>query len=171
MRAARFLSLYLVALTLGLAFAHMLELPGKLRLEGADWLTMQHNLYLGFGTVGAGVELLAVLTAWLAAVLVRARRPAVGWTLAAALLVSAGLAAWFLLVAPMNEAMAARTPATLPPDWATVRNRWEAGHAVHAALFALGFAALLASVLAETGRPAEPSGPARRHGRPLARRA
>jgi hypothetical protein len=28
----------LVALILGLAFAHVMELPGKLRLDGATWL-------------------------------------------------------------------------------------------------------------------------------------
>lgn len=69
--AVRFGSLYLVALTLGLAFAHVLELPGKLRLGGADWLTVQHNLYVGFGTAGAVVEVAAVLATWLAAYLVR----------------------------------------------------------------------------------------------------
>jgi hypothetical protein len=170
-RTARFASLYLVALTLGLAFAHVLEWPGKLRLGGTDWLTVQHNLYVGFGTAGAVVEVLAVLSTWLLVLLVRARRPAFGWTLAAALLVSAGLAAWFVLVAPMNAVLAQWTPASLPADWTTVRDRWEAGHAVHAALFGLGFAALLMGLLARARRPVYRSEAAGREGRPLAPRA
>ena len=46
LRAVRFLALLLTALTLGLAFCHVMELPGKLRLAGPDWLTVQHNLYI-----------------------------------------------------------------------------------------------------------------------------
>jgi hypothetical protein len=33
-----------VALTLGLAFAHMLEFPGKLQLGPRDWLMVQQHL-------------------------------------------------------------------------------------------------------------------------------
>jgi hypothetical protein len=38
-------------------------------------------------------------------------------------------------------ALSGWTPATLPADWTRFRDRWEFGHAVHAALFALGFGA------------------------------
>jgi hypothetical protein len=154
LKLVRFLSLLAVALTLGLTFAHVLEIPGKLRLSGADWLTVQHNLYVGFGTVGAAVEIAAIALAWLAAILVRDRRPAFAWTLAAALLATAGLVAWGLVVAPVNTALAAWTPETLPADWTAWRNRWELGHALHAGLFALAFGCLAAALLAETPRSA-----------------
>ena len=36
-----------VVLTLGLSFAHVLEVPGKLQLDGAQWLMVQHHLYVG----------------------------------------------------------------------------------------------------------------------------
>jgi hypothetical protein len=39
----------------GLAFARVPELPGKLRLSGPEWLTVQHNLYIGFGRFAAVV--------------------------------------------------------------------------------------------------------------------
>lgn len=78
---------------------------------------------------------------------------AFGWTLAGALLASAGLGVWFWLVAPMNAVLAAWTAASLPADWTSVRNSWEAGHAVHAMPFGLSFAALLAAALGETPRP------------------
>ena len=152
--ATRFLSLFLVALVLGLTFCHVMEIPGKLRLSGPEWLTVQHNLYVAFGpALGAWIEVVSILLTWAAAVLVRGRKPAFGWTLTGALCVSAGLAVWFLLVAPMNAVLNAWTPETLPVNWTKVRNRWEIGHAVHCGLFALGFGALLVGVLAET--PAE----------------
>ena len=46
------LSLIFVVLTLGLTFAHVLEITGKLRLDARDWLTVQQNLYVAFGPVG-----------------------------------------------------------------------------------------------------------------------
>ena len=149
LKLVRYLSLLLVALTLGLTFAHVLEIPGKLRLGGADWLTVQHNLYIAFGVVGAAIEVLGIVLTWLLVLMVRRRRPALWWTLAAAVCVSAGLADWFLLVAPMNAALSVWTPETLPADWTRYRDQWETGHAIHAALFALGFSALVVALLAE----------------------
>jgi hypothetical protein len=147
---ARFFSLLLVALTLGLTFSHVMEIPGKLRLDGAQWLAVQHNLYIAFGVVGAAIEVLSIVFTWLLVFLVRRRRPALFGTFAAAICVTAGLGVWFWLVSPMNTALSAWTPETLPPDWTRYRNQWEIGHAIHAALFGLGFCALVIALLAET---------------------
>jgi hypothetical protein len=49
---------------------------------------------------------------------------------------------WALVVSPMNGVLNGWTPASLPPAWTSVRNRWELGHAVQAALFAVGFVCL-----------------------------
>lgn len=149
LKTTRFLSLLLVALTLGLTFCHVMEIPGKLRLDGGQWLAVQHNLYVAFGRVGAVIEVASILLTWLLVFQVR-RRPAFYWTLAAAVAVTAGLADWFLMVAPMNAALSGWTPATLPADWTAYRNQWELGHAIHAALFGLGFSALVGALLAET---------------------
>lgn len=150
LKTARFLNLFLVALTLGLAFCHVLEIPGKLRLDGAAWLTVQHNLYVAFGVIGAAIEVLAILLTWVVLVLVRRRRPAFAWTLGAAVCVTAGLAVWAGVVAPVNTALNGWTPETLPADWTAYRNRWEIGHALHAALFGAGFSALVIALLGET---------------------
>ena len=150
LKIARFLSLFCVALTLGLAFCHVMEVAGKLRLGGAYWLTVQHNLYVAFGPpVGAGIEVAAVALTWLVALLVRHRRPAFAWTVAAGLCVTLGMVEWGLVMAPVNDALNAWTAATLPPDWTSYRNQWELGHALHAGLFALGFGALVIAILAE----------------------
>jgi hypothetical protein len=146
LKATRFLSLLLVALTLGMTFCHVMEIPGKLRLDGAAWLT---NLYIAFGAVGAVIELLSILLTWVVAMQVRQRRPAFAWTVAAGLCVTAGLLVWFTVVAPVNAALSGWTPETLPADWTRIRDRWEIGHAVHAALFGFGFGALVIALLAE----------------------
>jgi hypothetical protein len=52
------------ALILGLAFAHVMELPGKPRLNGPTWLTVQQNLYVGFGPLAAVAEPLGILLTW-----------------------------------------------------------------------------------------------------------
>ena len=151
LKIVRFPNLLLVALTLGLTFCHVMEIPGKLRLSAAAWLTVQHNLYVAFGpALGAWIEVGAILLTWVVALLVYQRRPAFGWTLASALCVSVGLAVWFLLVAPMNAALAGWTPETLPADWPRYRDQWEMGHAIHCILFALGFGGLVIALLAET---------------------
>jgi hypothetical protein len=151
LRLVRFLGLLATALTLGLAFCHVMEIPGKLRLSGAEWLAVQHNLYIAFGPpLGAGIEIAAIALAWLTVLLVRRRHPAFAWTLAAAFCVTAGLVAWGLVVAPVNTVLNGWTPTTLPPDWTAWRDRWELGHALHATLFALGFGCLVMALLAET---------------------
>jgi hypothetical protein len=142
--------LLLVALTLGMTFCHVMEIAGKLRLDGQTWLTVQHNLYVAFGTLGAVIEVLAILLTWVVTAQVRRRGPAFPWTIAAGICVTAGLAVWFAIVAPVNAALSTWTPATLPADWSSYRDRWEIGHAIHAALFALGFGALVVALLVET---------------------
>jgi hypothetical protein len=151
LRPLRFVNLLLVVLVFGLSWCHAMEMYGKLRLAGTEWLEVQHNLYVAFGVpVGATIEIAAILTSWWLWLRIRVRRPAAAWTLAAALCTTLGLAAWFWLVAPMNDIIAGWTPQTLPADWTAVRNRWEAGQALHALLFGLGFAALSVAILAET---------------------
>jgi hypothetical protein len=151
LKLLRFLNLLLVVLTFGLTWCHVVEIPGKLRLSGSQWLDVQHNLYVAFGPpFGAPIEVAAIVLTWWVLFLVRRRRPAAAWTLTAALCTTFGLVVWFWLVAPMNAVLGAWTAETLPADWISVRNQWEIGHAIHSALFGFGFVSLLAALLAET---------------------
>lgn len=43
LKVIRFFSLLLVTLTFGLTWCHVMEIPGKLRLDGAQWLTVQQG--------------------------------------------------------------------------------------------------------------------------------
>lgn len=105
--------------------------------------------YIAFGVVGAAIEVLSILLTWVVVFQVRKRRSAFYWTSGAAICVTAGLIVWALLVAPMNAALSGWTPETLPADWTGYRNQWETGHAIHAALFGLGFSALVIALMAE----------------------
>src|SRR5215831_6175436 len=104
MRLLRFLVLLGIVLVFGLAFAHVVELPGKLQLSGADWLMVQQHLYIGFGALASVVEPLTIVLAWVLVFLLRRRKERFAPELIGALCVSAGLVQWALVVAPVNEA-------------------------------------------------------------------
>jgi hypothetical protein len=156
LKVLRFASLFPVTLIFGLAFCHVMEVPGKLRLNGTDWLAVRRHFYVALGApIGASIEVLSILSAWALALAVRRRRPTFFyWTIIGAPCVTGGLAAWFALVAPMNAVLGARIPEALPAGWAAVRDHWERGHAVYAALLGLGFGTLVIASLFET--PNEP---------------
>jgi hypothetical protein len=149
LKTVRFINLFLVALTLGMSFCHALELPGKRGLDGADWLLVQHHLYVAFGVIGAVIEVTAIAATWIVLWQLPNWNLSRVLTLAAALCGSAALAIWFAYVDPVNAALRAWTPETLPGDWTRYRDRWEAGHAAGAVLFALAFSALVAALLSE----------------------
>ena len=77
----RLVTILVTALSMGMAFCHLLEMPAKMTYDGALWLTLLQTLYGAFGTIGAFIEVSAVLTAVVLVFLVRQRRPAFGWTL------------------------------------------------------------------------------------------
>lgn len=143
MRLLRFFLLLGIVLIFGLAFAHVAELPGKLRLDGADWLMVQHNLYIGFGPFAAVVEPLTIGLAWVLVFRLWRRRERIAPALAAASCVSIGLMVWALVVSPVNGTLNGWTAATLPLDWMAYRNHWEVGHAIHAMLFFAAFCLLV----------------------------
>lgn len=150
MKTWRFLSILLVALTLGMAFAHVLELGPKAGYPPSLYITLQNSLYYWFGTVGAIIDLGAVITTVILTVLVRHRRPALPLTAAAAACQIAALSVWFAFINPVNVAFREATSSLPPPDWMALRAQWEYAHAAGASLLAVAFLLLLASVLAET---------------------
>ena len=71
----RLLTLTLVALFMGLEFAHALELPAKMQYDGVLYVTIQNSLYQYFGAPnpGAFITVGAVLGAIALTVLGRKR--------------------------------------------------------------------------------------------------
>lgn len=149
----RFITILLVALTTGLAFAHVLEMPAKMLYDADTYLMLQRTLYAAWGPpqIGGMLEPAAVMATLLLCAAVRRRRRAfwLSATAAGALLLAFPVT-YFLLVEPVNEII--RTTGFIPANWVQLRMRWETGHAIRFALQFIALSLLLLSVLYETGK-------------------
>jgi hypothetical protein len=145
-KVTRFVGLLLGALNLGLAFAHLVEMPPKREMDGPNWLNTQ-RIYRGFGNV-ARVTMPATLLASLSTLaLVRRRGPTALLTALGAICTAATVAIWARFNEPVNRAVVAWEAEGLPPDWARQRDQWEYAHATSAVLHAVGLSAALIGAL------------------------
>jgi Domain of unknown function (DUF1772) len=157
----------LVATAMGLALAHALELPGKLRLSRETYLQVQPIYYPGFtigGAVGELGGMIAVLLLLLISPLARDGR---FWLMVGAFLALAAMhAVYWLLTHPVNnfwlkdfqlKATAAsffgagsrsRSDGSGTSEWTELRNQWEYSHVIRAILGVLSLALLTAAVVA-----------------------
>ena len=150
MRVSQFVTIMLVALLAGLAFAHVLERPAKMQYSGDLYVALQRALYVQWGppNVGAILELAAIVATGILAYLVRRQRRALWLTLVAAVvLLLAFPVVFFWLVAPANAAFRGGIGDPLPANWSTMRDRWELGHMLRFGLQLVGVGALVASVV------------------------
>lgn len=146
----RFLTLMSVALSMAMAFCHLLQLPPRMSFDAELWRNTQ-TMYQNFGPpIGALIEGAAVAFSVLLTIMVLRRRPAFQWTLLGALCMVASMGAWWFFINPVNQAMVNWTAATMPADWQWFRAQWEYTHAVRAVLQIVGFSSLLISTLVET---------------------
>jgi hypothetical protein len=140
----------LIAVSMATAFCHLLEMPAKLKMDGALWLNLLQTLYPpAFGVVGGGAEAGALVTAIVLVFLVRHRRPAFGWTVLTAFCMVAAHAAFWILVSPVNATLVPLTPDTLPSNWMQLRDQWEYTHAARAILQLVALGAAVFSTLVE----------------------
>jgi amino acid permease len=138
-----FLAIMLTAIAMGAALAHLFELPNKIDIGAADYLTVQRN-YDNWWIVGLSVPL-AFLS--VVALTIALRGTGTPFTLA--------LIAFFLLVgelvlfwgftAPVNRATENWT--MLPGNWEQLRAQWEYSHAARAFLYVLATGTLVMSLL------------------------
>jgi hypothetical protein len=164
LRVWRFITIILTAMTMALAFCHLMEMPARMTWDAELWMrvTAIGGLYRMFGSVGAFLEVGAVVAVILLSFLVRGRQRAFGWTLAGAACLVVSHLIWWLLVFPANNEFARWTLTSIPADWEKWRAQWEYTHAARAVLQLLGLGALVLSVLIETptegagGRPETP---------------
>jgi hypothetical protein len=150
MRVWQFITIMLVSLLTGLAFAHVLERPAKMAYSGDLYVTLQRTLYVQWGppNVGGLLEPAAIVATLVLAFLMRRQRRAFWFTLfAAAALVLAFPVVFFWLVAPANEAFRGAPGDTIPANWAEMRDSWELGHTLRFALQFLGLSALVGSLI------------------------
>lgn len=151
-RSLRFVTMLLVALVLGLSFAHVLELPAKMQYDAALYLSLQKTLYAQWGppNVGGFLEPAAILATLILSFLLRRRRPAVWLTLGVGVaLLLAFPVVFFVFVAPSNAAFLSATVASIPGNWMELRTNWETGHAIRFGLHLLALALLTLAILFE----------------------
>lgn len=151
-RVLRAVALLLAALTMGLLFAHVLELGPKFSYPAELYIQLNNSLYVWFGPpLGALLYLGSIIAAGVLTWLVRRRRAVLAWTGAAALLQVAALVTYFTVVEPVNQRLRPLPPGVVPEDFTTLRAQWEFGHATGFVLFLVAFVFLVVSVLRETG--------------------
>lgn len=122
-------AIFLTALVLGPALAHLLELPNKIVL-GRDAYLQAQQLYRGWALLGAVVLPQVVVCAALAWRLRRSGH-AVPALLAAVCALGAQVVFWTFTF-PANAATTQWT--MLPEDWERLRTQWEVSHAAGALL-------------------------------------
>src|SRR5215831_11241891 len=129
-KLVQLLAIVAAALYLVPTAAHLFELPHKMALSPAEYLTVQ-QIYAGwelFGIVIA-VALLATLANTL---LVRADRHAFAWSLAAVLALAATQGVFWAFTYPVN--VETRFWTISPALFDAARRQWEYSHAASAVL-------------------------------------
>jgi hypothetical protein len=150
LRFWRLVTILLIALSMAAAFCHLLEMPAKLKVDGAFWLKLLQTLYPpAFGTAGAAAEVGALVMVVVLVYLVRHRRPAFGLTILAAICMVAAHGAFWIWISPVNATMGPLTPDTLPTDWMQLRNHWEYTHAAREILQIASLLVVMFSTLIE----------------------
>ena len=118
LKGTRFVAVMLAALTLGLGFCHLMQLPSRLGWDQYLWVgsTVQGGLYAAFGSVGAVIGIAAIVVLFILAYFVREhRRPGFGFSLAAAGLYAAAFLLWWVLVYPPMSSWGNGSRGRCPP--------------------------------------------------------
>ena len=152
LRTWRFITLMLAALGMTLGAAHVLELPPKMQYSAELYMAVTSTLYRLFGTVGAVIQVSAVLMAVVLSFLVRGRQ-AFRWTLYGTLCLVLSLVLWFALVQPVNaewrQALQS-TPEFAAKVYLQLREQWEYGHVAAFIAWFVGVGLLVFSLIVET---------------------
>jgi hypothetical protein len=164
--AYQILTVLLIAVAFGMAVAHVLELPGKMRLGEIAYLNAQRIYYPGF-TIGGGVGEAGGIIATVILLLLTPRGSIKFWLVLLALAGLVGMQVIFwVLTQPVNKywmqgqklnaagqrffsSRKALKPANQPtgrPLWIALRNRWELSHAIRAICALVSFLAIVTSI-------------------------
>lgn len=139
------------ALAGGVALSHVLEVPGKRRLNDATVLVIQQCLYPGFRIFGMLVEPAALIATLVLTIAL------VGDGLAFVLALAASAALFLmglvfpLVTQPANKAIATWRSDDRPVQWRNTLRRWELSHALRSLLMVT--AAILLTVAAMLDGP------------------
>ncbi|WP_394378855.1 hypothetical protein [Saccharopolyspora spinosa] len=127
-------------------FAHVLEMAPKLGYPPELYTRLNTSLYPFFGTVGAVVEVGALLTSVALAILVRRNRALFVPVSVSSVIQGLVLLLWFVVVSPVNDAFISARP-RVPPGFPGLRTSWETGHAIDAALLLVALVVLVTGLV------------------------
>jgi hypothetical protein len=148
------LALVLVAITMGLALAHALEFPGKLRLDEVSYRAVQAIYYPGFTIGGLIGEFGALLLLPVLLYLTPFGSQRFWWIAAAFACLALGHAIYWLVTHPTNSVWLKDTDisglgatffsafAGTDADWRHLRNVWEFSHVARAVLAMAGLVSM-----------------------------
>ncbi len=142
--ALSLLAIVAVGLCLVPAGAHLFELPNKMGLPQAQYMTVQ-RIYAGWALFGIVILAAIVLTAT-HAVLTWGRPRAFALSLAALVLLLASQAVFWLFTYPMN--VASNNWTVTPEHFEAARQQWEYSHAANAVITFAAFVAITLAALA-----------------------
>ncbi|HWR16882.1 MAG TPA: hypothetical protein VN577_18790 [Terriglobales bacterium] len=158
-------SIVLISVAMGLALAHALEFPGKLRLDEPTYLAVQTIYYPGF-TVGGVSEPLSII-AVLVLLIIGPKDCVQFWLVLTSFagMVATQMVFW-VVTQPTNRfwlkhgqlsgrgarffgVQQTQQPSfiTEKADWRELRNKWEYSHMARAVLSAIALVALVISVV------------------------
>jgi hypothetical protein len=145
LQTVRFLALLCTVLALAPALAHVLELPNKITLSRAEYLTVQ-QIYRGWALLGI-VVVGALLTNLVLTIRVRTKPKVFVLNLITFLCIVGAQVVFWTFTYPANQATSNWT--LLPENWQYLRTQWEYSHAAGAALNLIAFITLVLSILVQ----------------------
>ena len=160
------LTVLLVAVAFGLALAHALELPGKMRVGRDTYLAVQTIYYPGFAIGGGVGEAGGILATFLFLFFTPYGSAQFFLTLAALAGLIAMQAVFWLITQPVNRfwlqgqklgrmgseffstgvKRSRGSSETQPVDWLYLRDRWELSHVARAVLATFSLISIVAAV-------------------------
>jgi hypothetical protein len=142
-KLVQLLAIVAAALYLVPTGAHLFELPHKMALSPAEYMTVQ-QIHAGWELFGIVVAI-AILATLANTLLVRADRRAFVWSLAAFLGLAATQGVFWSFTYPINVATQFWTVS--PESFEATRRQWEYSHAASAVLTFVGLIAMVFSSL------------------------
>lgn len=144
---------------MGMALCHLLQMTPRMGYDALLWRNTQ-SMYRFFGaSLGAYIEVGAVLMSLGLLYFLRERRTAFQWAFVCAGCMFIAHLAWWVFVYPVNKQMVHWTLDSIPKNWYLFRLQWEYTHAVRAIFEIAGFAAVVISILVEIPRKAGGTAP------------
>jgi len=138
-----FSSILFTAIGMAAGLAHVFELPHKIHLSRADYLTVQ-QIYRGWALLGIAV-IGALLSSLVLTVKLRNDGRPFWLALAATICIALSLVIFFVFTFPTNQVTHNWTQ--LPANWEQLRSRWDYSHAMGASLYFAAFNLLVITAL------------------------